>query len=228
MARVLVFSGGGIKAAVAAARYAADHELILLHTDYGQAGAPLEFDALEQLAASFPRARAIRIPLPDIARLRESTGPASGSRGALSPVVLQGQFCVILAAGIQQALREGSTLLVTGLSSKCSAAHLGLPGVESASDTLREFLHAYQVMTEVLHPAGKPLQITSPLIDLTYPEILKLGHRLGVPFEKTRTCLSRRAAPCFRCDPCRRRAEAFREIGRPDPLQSTAPQVAET
>ncbi len=65
---------------------------------------------------------------------------------------------------------------------------------------------------------GEAIQIIAPLIHLKKTEIIQLGDRLGVPWEKTRSCYSGEELACGVCDSCRLRQAAFAELGREDPL----------
>ena len=65
---------------------------------------------------------------------------------------------------------------------------------------------------------GQKIEIKAPLIKLTKKEIVLLGARLGVPFEKTWSCYAGAIEPCGVCDSCLLRAKGFREAGIPDPL----------
>ncbi len=64
---------------------------------------------------------------------------------------------------------------------------------------------------------GEPIEIITPLIDLKKTEIVRLGDRLGVPWDKTWSCYSANPVPCGVCDSCLLRAAAFAELGRSDP-----------
>jgi 7-cyano-7-deazaguanine synthase len=64
---------------------------------------------------------------------------------------------------------------------------------------------------------GQPIEIITPLIDLKKTEIVRLGDRLGVPWDKTWSCYSANPIPCGVCDSCLLRAAAFAELGQVDP-----------
>jgi 7-cyano-7-deazaguanine synthase len=71
--------------------------------------------------------------------------------------------------------------------------------------------------------AGQPIQIQTPLIDLTKPDIIRLGNRLGVPWQFTWSCYSDGQSQippiaCGVCDSCRLRLAAFAELGQTDPI----------
>lgn len=65
---------------------------------------------------------------------------------------------------------------------------------------------------------GKAIRIETPLLNLSKKEIVKLGLKLKVPFEKTWSCYQGREFPCEQCDSCLLRAKGFREAGIQDPL----------
>ena len=60
--------------------------------------------------------------------------------------------------------------------------------------------------------------IFAPLIDLKKTEIVQLGNKLGVPWEKTWSCYAGGDRACGVCDSCYLRLAAFAELGLQDPL----------
>ncbi len=65
---------------------------------------------------------------------------------------------------------------------------------------------------------GNAIAIDTPLIHLKKTEIIQLGNRLGVPWEKTWSCYAGEALACGVCDSCQLRLAAFQELGLKDPL----------
>lgn len=63
-----------------------------------------------------------------------------------------------------------------------------------------------------------PIRIDAPLLRLTKREIVLLGEKCGVPFEKTWSCYAGTRRPCRVCDSCLLRAKGFEEAGFCDPL----------
>ena len=68
---------------------------------------------------------------------------------------------------------------------------------------------------------GKKIEIKAPLLKLSKKEIVILGNKLGVPFEKTWSCYQGKERPCGECDSCILRAKGFREAGIVDPLSAS-------
>lgn len=63
-----------------------------------------------------------------------------------------------------------------------------------------------------------PINIETPIIDLSKADIAILGMKLGAPLEHTWSCYEGGEIPCGSCDSCILRAKGFSEAGIPDPL----------
>ena len=64
---------------------------------------------------------------------------------------------------------------------------------------------------------GRPIKIVAPLLKLTKSQIIKLGIKLGVPYQLTWSCYRGEKKPCRTCDSCLLRAKGFKEAGMFDP-----------
>ena len=62
-----------------------------------------------------------------------------------------------------------------------------------------------------------PMEIETPIIELSKKEIVELGVRVKAPLDLTWSCYQAGDAPCGRCDSCLLRAKGFREAGVADP-----------
>jgi 7-cyano-7-deazaguanine synthase len=67
---------------------------------------------------------------------------------------------------------------------------------------------------------GRPVEIRTPLIDLSKADIVRLGVEVGAPLELTWSCYLGFDRPCGECDACRLRAKGFAEAGVDDPALS--------
>ena len=63
-----------------------------------------------------------------------------------------------------------------------------------------------------------PIEVETPIINLSKAEIVAFGMKLGAPLEYTWSCYEGRKTPCGSCDSCILRAKGFAEAGVPDPL----------
>lgn len=63
------------------------------------------------------------------------------------------------------------------------------------------------------------LRINVPLQYLSKAEIIKMGVKLGVPYEKTTSCYNGNEKACGECDSCLLRLKGFQEAGMLDPVE---------
>jgi 7-cyano-7-deazaguanine synthase len=89
-------------------------------------------------------------------------------------------------------------------------------------DCRPEYIRAFEAMAALATKAGvegNPVRIHAPLIDLTKPEIIETGLRLGVDYGETHSCYDPDEAgrACGRCDACQIRLAAFASLGMVDP-----------
>ncbi len=64
--------------------------------------------------------------------------------------------------------------------------------------------------------------IDTPLLELNDRQVVELGEELGVPWDKSWSCLGSADIPCRACPGCRRRKTAFTLAGVVDPVQKPA------
>ncbi len=62
------------------------------------------------------------------------------------------------------------------------------------------------------------IRVYTPFLGMTKTDVLKLGLKLKVPYEKTYSCYKGTMPPCGECATCRQRQEAFESLGLKDPL----------
>jgi 7-cyano-7-deazaguanine synthase len=86
-------------------------------------------------------------------------------------------------------------------------------------DCRKDYLEAFRRVIRLGTKAGidNGLTLEFPLISKGKSEIIKVGRRLGVPFELTWSCYKGGKVPCGRCDSCILRAKGFEEAGIKDP-----------
>jgi len=229
----LILAGGGIKSAVAAACcIKPDCSAVFLHVDYGQPSAIAEHRSLIALIPMFPRAILMKLPLSGLETLDRAVvrhdrpgvvhSPETGA-SAKPPAPLQpnpGLIPLLVSAAVYTAIKVGAGSIISGLSHVAPTEHLGL--ANGGGDSLRESLYALRVAGEALSPRGRPMTIETPLLDIAYPQIIKLAQRLQVPLQYTWSCAATQSTPCGTCPQCRLREAAFTEALELDPLLATA------
>lgn len=107
--------------------------------------------------------------------------------------------------------------LAWAISSECGtvayAAHAG--DHEVYPDCRPEFVQALAETAGLCH--YEPIELRAPFLHLTKVDIVRLGARLGVPYDLTWSCYRGEELHCGSCGTCRERANAFARAGVTDP-----------
>lgn len=106
-------------------------------------------------------------------------------------------------------------------------AHTIMIGVNAVDysgypDCRPQFIEAFERVARLgtkLGVEGEEMRIVAPLINLTKPEIIRLGTDLGVDYSLTISCYQpdSEGLACRRCDSCRLRANGFTTANIVDP-----------
>jgi 7-cyano-7-deazaguanine synthase len=90
---------------------------------------------------------------------------------------------------------------------------------ENFPDSSLEFFKLFNQAASLGKFTGsKTGKVVLPFARLDKSEVLRLGARLGVPFELTWSCYKSGNKPCQKCLSCKLRAESFEKAGISDPL----------
>ena len=77
----------------------------------------------------------------------------------------------------------------------------------------------YEAMSNAIYlGTSHKVKVIAPLIHKDKAGVVALGHKLGVPFEFTRTCYEGKDVSCGKCATCLDRIEAFKKNGLVDPI----------
>ena len=92
-------------------------------------------------------------------------------------------------------------------------------------DCRPQYIASFQNMANLATKAGvegeSPINIRTPLIDLTKSDIIKTGLKLNVDYGLTHSCYdpNQNGYSCGHCDACNLRIRGFEKIGLSDPLK---------
>ncbi len=221
--RVLVLCSGGLNSAVTATIAAHEHTLAMLHVQFGHRAAAKEAQLFEKQAEFYRADEKMVVELPHLAMI--------GGNGRVSRMLqiedamalgegrsnshIPGLIGTLLGVGFSWASVLGARKVYLGVSED-----LGPPGPLTRGvfpDYSREYVELCKHAFEVASPA-KPISIETPVIDLSRSEIVKLGNRLGTPFNLTWSCISSNHEPCGACLGCATRNSGFLDAAIPDPI----------
>ncbi len=99
---------------------------------------------------------------------------------------------------------------------KAKKIFLGINAVDFSSypDCTPQYLKSMQ---RVMKALNNGIEICAPIEKYSKAQIIKLGTKLKVPYEKTWSCYNGKNKPCGKCDSCKLRAKGFKEAGVDDP-----------
>jgi 7-cyano-7-deazaguanine synthase len=89
-------------------------------------------------------------------------------------------------------------------------------------DCRKEFFDAFENMIKAGTKAGtegRPIKVSTPLLEMSKKDIIALGKQLGTPMELTWSCYSGGEKACGRCDSCVLRLKGFEDAGSKDDIE---------
>jgi 7-cyano-7-deazaguanine synthase len=214
-----VLCSAGLDSAVLLADEATRGWVTPVYVSVGLAWEAAERRALEQLLASPPFATRVRPPQILEFSMRDIYPPAHWAVAGVAPafdtpdedVYLVGRNVVLLTkAGILAAQR------------KLGRVAMGTLAGNPFPDATPAFVTS---MAEALSRGlAHPLTIATPFRDLHKDAVVRLGVQLGVPLERSLSCMQPvNDLHCGHCSKCRERRDAFLAADVPDPTVYATP-----
>lgn len=212
----VVVLSGGLDSTVCMAVAAGEGPVLALTFDYGQRHR-VELDRAAAVASRYGAA-------PLVVRLDASQWGGS----ALTDAAIDVPDGAEPSAGIPVTYVPARNLIFLAVAMgvcearDADAAYLGVNALDYSGypDCRPEFIRSFAGTAALALKRGvegRPVEIRTPLLDLTKAEIVRLGLELGAPLELTWSCYRGGPAPCGTCDACRLRAKGFAEAGVADP-----------
>lgn len=94
-------------------------------------------------------------------------------------------------------------------------AHADDAAVNAYADCSEEFTNA--IGQAIAIGTYNKVHLNAPLVNLNKAEVVRLGLKLGTPYELTWSCYNGEDRPCGKCGTCIDRANAFKANGVKDP-----------
>jgi 7-cyano-7-deazaguanine synthase len=213
MDRSIVLCSAGLDSAVLVAMEARERRVQPVYVAVGLAWESAEQDMLERLLPAIgapdrvaPAAR-LRVDMRDVYPAAHwavrGTPPKYDSPD--EEVYLEGRNVVLLSKAAVFAAREGISRIAIG-------PLVGNPFPDATPEFFGAMARALSIGLD------HPIDVVTPLADMTKAEAIALGARLRVPFELTMSCMNPQSGRhCGRCSKCRERLDAFRDAGVKDP-----------
>jgi len=215
----VVVLSGGLDSTVCMGLAALEGEVLALTFDYGQRhrielgraeAVALHYEAehlVVRLDAGQWGGSALTDPAVDVP---EHSGAAAGPGIPVTYVPARNLIFLAVAVGVAEA-RDADDV------------YLGVNALDYSGypDCRPEFVRSFEATAALALKRGvegRPVRISTPLIDLTKAEIVRLGLAVRAPLELTWSCYRGGSdRPCGTCDACALRAKGFAEAGVADP-----------
>lgn len=101
------------------------------------------------------------------------------------------------------------------------AIYIGVQSLDYSGypDCRPQFIEAFQRVIDLGTKDTTHIILKTPFIHMTKTDILRVGMKLGVPYEYTWSCYRNEQKACGTCGSCHFRQEAFAAIGMKDPIE---------
>ncbi len=215
--RSVVLLSGGMDSCVCAALAVRDSETAALHISYGQRTEERERLGFERICDRLGIKHRLAIRNEALSRIggsaltdAEIEVPEAGEQiGTDIPVTyVPFRNAHFLSAAVSWAEVLGAEKIYIGAVEQDSS---GYPDCRPA------YYQAFNAVIRTGTRDGK-IEIVTPLIALRKVEIVKLGLKLGAPFDLSWSCYSHEDQACGVCESCVLRQRAFTEAGAEDPI----------
>jgi 7-cyano-7-deazaguanine synthase len=214
--KAVILVSGGMDSAVVCGFAKKKYTLAFLHINYGQRTEKRELISFQSLADFYKVKERLTVELYHFktiggSSLTDSTIeiPEGFSEEETPSTYVPFRNAQLLSVAISWAEVIGASAVFSGATEEDAA---GYP------DCRKEFYDVFNSLVDVGTKDETTLEVLTPLIFMKKREIVKLGHELGVPFERTWSCYKNNEVACGRCDSCLRRLRAFSEAGVKDPI----------
>lgn len=215
---VVLLSGGLDSATTLAIARAEGHDCYALSVDYGQRHRS-ELDAAVRVARALG-AVAHKVVHIDLGTVGGSalTDPAiavpvDGLQPGIPVTYVPARNTIMLSLALAHAEVTGAEHIYFGAN---AVDYSGYP------DCRPEYMRAFERLANLATKAaieGRPLQLHTPIIELSKADIIRRGVALGVDYALTVSCYQADEAgrACGVCDSCRLRRAGFEQAAIPDP-----------
>lgn len=210
---------GGMDSLVTAAIANMNHEIALLHVNYGQRTESRELKAFNEIADHYNVTRRLIVDIDYLSQIGGSS--LTDLNIEVSKAKLEGK------TGIPTSyvpFRNSNILAIaTSWAEVISAEKIYIGAVEEDSsgypDCREIYYDAFNKVIELGSRSGSDIRIETPIIHLKKHEIVRWGAELNVPFELSWSCYKNEGKACGICDSCALRLRGFELAGIKDPIE---------
>jgi len=213
----VVCLSGGLDSCVTASIAAQDHEVALLHVNYGQRTETRELMSFVEVADFFDADKRLVLNLNFLGIIGGSSltdDSRAVPEGDLSRRDIPNTYVPFRNANILSAAVSWAEVL------GASSVYIGAVEEDGSGypDCREVFFDAFGKAVAAGTRPESAIRIVTPVIHMSKADIVRTGADLGTPFELTWSCYREEEIACGKCDSCLLRLKAFAEAGIPDPI----------
>lgn len=218
MKAVCLLSGGMDSSTLAYLAKSEGYDICALHLNYGQRTQTKELTCAKKIASLLDAKEFIEVDvgffstfgassLTDTQITVEEFDPA---RAHVPNTYVPFRNANLLSIATSCAEAKGADAIYIGVQ---SLDYSGYP------DCRPQFIEAFQKVIDLGTKDTTKITLKTPFIRMTKTDILRVGMKLGVPYEHTWSCYRNEGAACGTCGSCHFRKEAFDATGVRDPIE---------
>jgi 7-cyano-7-deazaguanine synthase len=218
MKAVCLISGGMDSSTLAYLAKSEGYDILALHLNYGQRTEKKERACAKKIAQLLGAKDFVEVDIGYFARF--------GASSLTDRTIVVEEFDPAKAhmPNTYVPFRNANLLSIATSYAEAGGADAIYIGVQSLDysgypDCRPQFIEAFQRVIDLGTKDTTKIKVKAPFIHMTKKEILKLGTRLGVPYEHTWSCYRNEKKACGTCGSCHFRRDAFAETGLKDPIE---------
>jgi 7-cyano-7-deazaguanine synthase len=222
----VVLSSGGMDSCVTAALAAREHDLAMLHLNYGQRTERRELQSFHDIADHYGAGKRLVVSMDHLktiggSSLTDTSIAVAGADLASHTVptsYVPFRNANLLSVAVSWAEVLGAKAVFVGAVEEDSS---GYP------DCRRVFFEAFNAVIRAGTRPTTDIVICTPVIGMSKAEIVRIGMKHRAPFHLTWSCYQNEERACGVCDSCALRLRGFEQAGFDDPIPyETRPRYA--
>lgn len=218
MKAVCLLSGGMDSSTLAYLAKSEGYDICALHLNYGQRTQGKELACARKIASLLGAVDFIAIDVgyfsqfgtSSLTDTRMNVEEFDPARAHMPNTYVPFRNANLLSIATSCAEARGADTIYIGVQ---SLDYSGYP------DCRPQFIEAFQRVIDLGTKDTTHIILKTPFIHMTKTDILRVGMKLGVPYEYTWSCYRNEQKACGTCGSCHFRQEAFAAIGMKDPIE---------
>lgn len=216
--KVIIASSGGLDSCVTTAIAAQDHEIAMLHVQYGQRTEKKELECFKQIAEFYNVTETLITSLPHLRNIKGSSltdhardvEKGEPGKNTIPSTYVPFRNGAILSIAVAWAEVTGAMKIFIGAVEEDSS---GYP------DCREIFFRLFEKTANLGSRPENKIEIVTPIIRMNKAEIIRKGNQIGAPLHLTWSCYVDGDVACGECESCYLRRRGFEEAGIEDPIK---------